>query len=102
MSRRSSDAPPPPELPRQLTLPLWSEPEARPSTESKPPDPPGTRAEPTIGTLTDAGPGIGDRAGPAGSDPPGNRLSTLVPRFLEFAIAIDRSPHTIHTVGVDL
>ena len=32
----------------------------------------------------------------------GNRLSDLVPRFLEFATAIDRSPHTIHTVRVDL
>jgi site-specific recombinase XerD len=30
------------------------------------------------------------------------RLSDLVPRFLDFATAIDRSPHTIQTIRVDL
>lgn len=31
-----------------------------------------------------------------------NRLSDLVPRYLEFATAIDRSPHTIQTTRIDL
>lgn len=35
----------------------------------------------------------------AGASP---RISELIPRFLEFATAIDRSPHTIQTTRVDL
>lgn len=115
MSRRSGNTPPSNELPEQLSLPLWSEPEPGPPIAPKVPaalasDSQATPDEkaragqadgPSIdGPDGDGNRGTTDRSGPTA--PPGNRLSDLVPRFLEFATAIDRSPHTIHTIRVDL
>jgi len=88
-------------------LPLWGEDGPSPlATESPPVHPPtGEPVQPADKpppTEPPEGepPAVHDDV--SSTDPPRQRLSDLVPRYLEFAAAIDRSPHTIHTVRVDL
>lgn len=109
MSRRSDRASSPEGVPEQLALPLWSETAPRrPPRSSESPSDQGVATEPErpgVKPAPAAEPAPTTTATARSFDPadsPGARLSDLVPRYLEFAAAIDRSPHTIHTVRVDL
>ena len=89
MPRRSFRPPP-----EQLALPLTIAPSAQPSHEGVSTDDP--RRTPHAST---------EEAGqPNPSSPSGgpHRVSQLVPGYLEFCAAIDRAPHTLRTIELDL
>lgn len=114
MPRKSDDP-----APRQESeqLPLWGNVEDGKTSSEKPASsdrPPSANADAITPAETQSPPPKGERiesppgrphpkplpGGEGASSPP--RLSDLIPRFLEFAAAIDRSPHTIKTTRIDL